>query len=232
MGRRLRDRLGIPAGRTVVGHLATLDPNKGTNDLVLAVARLNATRPADDPVHLILAGPSSPCFERFLAERPEGSSPWVSILGPLALEDRAEFYDAIDVFAMPSRTDSFGIVFLEAWANGLPVVAADAGGVPEVVEHGHTGLLVPFGDLERLADALQQLIEYPVKARLMGETGVLVNAVTPGTTASPPSWGTESCPRPRLMHTPSRGRGSRPATRSVASSPVELVGLAMLRHEP
>jgi glycosyltransferase involved in cell wall biosynthesis len=176
VGRRLRHRVGIPEGRTVVGHLATLDPNKGTNDLVLALARLNATRPAEDPVHLVLAGPSSPCFERFLADRPEGKSPWVSILGPLELHDRADFYDAIDVFAMPSRTDSFGIVFLEAWANGLPVVAADAGGVPEVVQHGQTGLLVPFGDLERLADALQQLIEYPVKARLLGEAGrALVN---------------------------------------------------------
>ncbi len=217
VGRRLRDRLEIPAGRTVIGHLATLDPNKGTNDLVLAVARLNATRPAEDPVHLILAGPSSPCFERFLAERPEGSSPWVSNLGPLALDDRAEFYDAIDVFAMPSRTDSFGIVFLEAWANGLPVVAADAGGVPEVVEHGHTGLLVPFGDLERLADALQQLIEYPVKARLMGETGrSLVNggytwddrfATLLGRTEELTSR------RPRIMHTPSsrRRRASRTA---------------------
>ena len=57
---------------------------------------------------------------------------------------------------MPSRTDSFGIVFLEAWANALPVVAADAGGVPEVVRHEETGLLVPFGDLNRLSAALAQ----------------------------------------------------------------------------
>ncbi len=55
---------------------------------------------------------------------------------------------------MPSRTDSFGIVFLEAWANGLPVVAADAGGVPEVVRHEQTGLLVPFGDLDRLSQSI------------------------------------------------------------------------------
>ena len=60
--------------------------------------------------------------------------------GPLPTERRAEFFAALDVFAMPSRTDSFGIVFLEAWANALPIVAAEAGGVPEVVRHGEAGL--------------------------------------------------------------------------------------------
>ena len=72
---------------------------------------------------------------------------------------------------MPSRTDSFGIVFLEAWANGLPVVAAAAGGVPEVVRHGETGLLVPFGDLDRLTGALLALLSDPARARAMGEAG-------------------------------------------------------------
>jgi glycosyltransferase involved in cell wall biosynthesis len=72
---------------------------------------------------------------------------------------------------MPSRTDSFGIVFLEAWANGKPVVAASAGGVTEVVEHGKTGLLVPFGDLERLASSIAGLVDAPGAARRLGEAG-------------------------------------------------------------
>ena len=168
----LRGRLGLPGDRTVIGHLATLDPNKGTTDLIQAVARLNRARPVDEPVHLVLAGPSSPAFERFLAEMPGGEPPpWLSLLGPLPLNERADFYAGLDLFAMPSRTDSFGIVFLEAWANGLPVVAAAAGGVPEVVRHGQTGLLVPFGDLDRLTGALIALLADPSKARAMGEAG-------------------------------------------------------------
>jgi len=169
----LRLRHAIPAGRKVVGHLATLDPNKGTNDLMLAVDRLNRARPAgDEPVQLVLAGPSSPDFERFLAGWPGGELPgWLTRLGPLPLVARAEFFAAIDVFAMPSRTDSFGIVFLEAWANGLPVVAAAAGGVPEVVRDGQTGTLVPFGDLDRLTAALDALISDPALARSMGAAG-------------------------------------------------------------
>jgi len=174
--RAVRERLGIPETRPVIGHLATLDPNKGSTDLVRAVMRLNASRPADDPVHLVMAGPTSPDFERFLATFPDGPPGWLSLLGPLPLHERADFFAALDLFAMPSRTDSFGIVFLEAWANGLPVVAAAAGGVPEVVKDGETGLLVPFGDLDRLTDALGGLLSDPDKARVMGESGrTLVN---------------------------------------------------------
>lgn len=168
---RLRRQLAIPAGRAVVGHLATLDPNKGSNDLVLAVARLNESRAAEDPVHLVMAGPSSPCFERFLAEFPDGPPPWLSLLGPLPLDQRADFFAAIDLFSMPSRTDSFGIVFLEAWANGLPVVAAEAGGVPEVVRHGQTGLLVPFGQPGQLAHAIAGLLSHPAEAQRLGGAG-------------------------------------------------------------
>jgi glycosyltransferase involved in cell wall biosynthesis len=170
--RAIRARLKIPASRPVIGHLATLDPNKGTTDLVLAVARLNLTRPSYEPVQLVLAGPSSPEFERFLDRMPGGDPPpWLSLLGPLPLHERADFFAALNLFAMPSRTDSFGIVFLEAWANGLPVVAAAAGGVPEVVRHGSTGLLVPFGDIDRLTGALIALISEPTQARAMGEAG-------------------------------------------------------------
>jgi glycosyltransferase involved in cell wall biosynthesis len=169
--RTLRDRLQIPAGRAVVGHLATLDPNKGTNDLVLIIERLNEARPVDDPIHLILAGPSSPCFEAFLSCYADAPPVWLSMLGPLPLHQRANFFAALDLFAMPSRTDSFGIVFLEAWANALPVVAAAAGGVPEVVRHEETGLLVPFGDLDRLGAAISGLLDDRDRARRLGETG-------------------------------------------------------------
>ncbi len=168
---RFRTVLDIPSSAPVIGHLATLDLNKGTNDLVLATARLNASRPARDPIHLILAGPSSPDFERFLDEQPTASWPWLKRLGALPLADRADFFAAIDVFSMPSRTDSFGIVFLEAWANGLPVVAAAAGGVPDVVRDGEAGYLVPFGDLDRLAGSLGKLIDAPATARALGDAG-------------------------------------------------------------
>src|SRR5690606_3140454 len=105
-----------------------------TCDLVRAVERINARRSGQGPVRLILAGAATPRFTGFL----EGLSPetanWLIKLGRLPDEERRDFYAALDVFSMPSRTDSFGIVFLEAWANAKPVVAAASGGVVEVVE--------------------------------------------------------------------------------------------------
>ena len=175
--RLIRERLGIAAAAPVIGHLATLDPNKGSTDLIRAVARINAGRPSSRAVQLLMAGTTSPDFERFLAEYPGGAPSWLRLLGVLSNEDRKHFYAALDVFSMPSRTDSFGIVFLEAWANGVPVVAAAAGGVPEVVQQGETGLLVPFAAVQGLADALDSLLTNPLLARSMGETGrALVHA--------------------------------------------------------
>jgi glycosyltransferase involved in cell wall biosynthesis len=171
LGNRLRNRLGIPHDRKVVGHLATLDPNKGTNDLVLAIDRLNALRPARDPIALILAGVSSPHFEEFAALLPTSTRRWLIQVGPLSPQEKADFFAAIDVFAMPSRTDSYGIVFLEAWANAKPVVAAAAGGVAEVVEHDRTGLLVPFGDPARLSRAIDLLLLDRQKAHDLGRAG-------------------------------------------------------------
>ncbi|MFN8515884.1 MAG: glycosyltransferase [Chloroflexia bacterium] len=54
---------------------------------------------------------------------------------------------AASIFALPSRTDSFGITFLEAWCNGVPVIGARAGSIPDVIDDGEDELLVPFGDV-------------------------------------------------------------------------------------
>ena len=166
----LRDRLGIPRHRRAIGHLTTLDPNKGTVDLVRAVERLNASR-GSEPIHLILAGNSSPQYEAFESTLGPETRRWLTRVQPWEMGMRAEFFAAVDVFSMPSRTDSYGIVFLEAWANGLPVVAAAAGGVAEVVRHGQDGTLVPFGDLEALGSALAAYADDPALARRVGAAG-------------------------------------------------------------
>ncbi|HEV3121034.1 MAG TPA: glycosyltransferase family 4 protein [Isosphaeraceae bacterium] len=167
----LRECLGIGGEPPVVGQLGALHPNKGTHDLVRALMQLNASRPSAAPIHLLLAGASSPEWEAFSATIPADARRWLHDLGNLPQTEVPHFYAALDVFAMPSRTDSFGIVFLEAWANGKPVVAAAAGGVPEVVEHEKTGLLIPFGDANALAQVIQSLLDDPAKRKRLGQAG-------------------------------------------------------------
>jgi len=72
---------------------------------------------------------------------------------------------------LPSRSDSFGIVLLEAWAHGRPVVAARAGGIPGVVDDGVNGLLVPFGDVAALETATERLLSDGNYAGQLGENG-------------------------------------------------------------
>ena len=71
----------------------------------------------------------------------------------------------------PSRAESFGIVFLEAWSFGVPVVGCRAGAVPDVVEDGVSGLLISPGDSVALANSVSRLIENPAEARRLGAEG-------------------------------------------------------------
>lgn len=86
-------------------------------------------------------------------------------------ENSFEALREMDVFVLPSRTEGCPIVILEAMAMGLPVVATDVGGNPELVVHNKTGILFPQGDEQMLSDAICELIKNREKAREMGQNG-------------------------------------------------------------
>src|SRR5262245_2368980 len=92
-------------------------------------------------------------------------------LGPLDDQQKRDFFAGLDVFALPSRSDSFGLVLLEAWANGLPNVAYRAGGIADVVRHEQDGLLAPCGDVQGLASALARLLGDEALRHHLGQTG-------------------------------------------------------------
>jgi glycosyltransferase involved in cell wall biosynthesis len=83
----------------------------------------------------------------------------------------AQWYRRAAIFCLPSVQEGFGIVFLEAMAAGLPIVATSAAAVPEVVPHGAVGDLVPPGDVQALAAALAALLASPARRRTLGEAG-------------------------------------------------------------
>ena len=83
--------------------------------------------------------------------------------------EREHWYAHSDLFVAPSRYESFGFVYIEAMAQGLPVIGCAAGGIPEVVENGKTGLLVPPDDAPSLASAIGNLIDDRVRRRTLGE---------------------------------------------------------------
>jgi glycosyltransferase involved in cell wall biosynthesis len=166
-GDAFRRRHGL-GDRPVVFSVGANAYDKGTVHLVEAVRQLWA---AGWAVELVLAGPRLSHFDRFLAGLPAADRARLRVLGPISDAERRDLYAAGDVFAMPSRTDSFGIVYLEAWACGTPVIGARAGAVPEVIRDGVDGLLVPFGDVAALAAAIARLLDDPAGARALGAAG-------------------------------------------------------------
>lgn len=152
----------------VVFILGTTAFDKGTFHLVAAMDKLweqgrNAT--------LVIAGPTTSAFEQFFAAQSSRVKHNTRVLGFVPPEDYRDLLAAGDVLAMPSRTDSFGIVFLEAWFYGKPVIGARAGGVPEVIDDGRDGFLVNFGDTDMLARRIAQLLDDRVLAQEFGAAG-------------------------------------------------------------
>ncbi|MGE3806761.1 MAG: glycosyltransferase family 4 protein [Gemmataceae bacterium] len=150
----------------VVGMLANHSAEKGTLDLLRAAELLwhKGRR-----FCLVLAGPEMPNFRRFWPGY--GCQQRVVRLGVIDDEQKRDFFAGIDLFALPSRSDSFGLVLLEAWANGVPCLGYRAGGVGEVIHHEEDGLLARCGAIDELAGCLDQLIASAALRRRLGDTG-------------------------------------------------------------
>jgi glycosyltransferase involved in cell wall biosynthesis len=116
-------------------------------------------------------GPQMSHFNTFYRTLPPAHQQHTRVLGYVPDQTRRDALAAADVFVLPSRTDSFGIVYLEAWVYRVPVIGAWAGGVPDVITHGRDGLLVPFGDVAALADAIARLLHDRTLARALGALG-------------------------------------------------------------
>lgn len=142
--------------------------DKGTFHLAEAVIELSRH---GLPVTLVVAGPLLTEFERFLARKDFAARSIVRAVGFVSEEQKKDLLAAADVVALPSRTESFGLVFYEAWANRKPVVGARAGAIPSVVSDRENGLLVDFGDVPALTSALDMLLNDDALATRLGEAG-------------------------------------------------------------
>ncbi len=165
-GSRFRRKYDV-AGPLVVS-LGVLCAEKGTIHLLAAAQKLWRE---GRPLTLALLGPQEEEVRRALVRLPKSQRRFCISPGEVSEMDKWDALDGADVVALPSRTESFGIVFLEAWARGKPVIGASAGAVPDVVEDGTDGLLVRFGDVPALAEALCHLLDNPQRAAVMGRRG-------------------------------------------------------------
>jgi glycosyltransferase involved in cell wall biosynthesis len=162
----VRESLGLCPADRVIGTVGRLVPFKGHGYLLEAFAQLRQRHPG---IRLLVVGdgPERDALER--QARDLGIAGDVRFTGHR--EDVADLLAAIEVFVLPSLAEHFGRVLLEAMAMERPVVATDAGGVPEVVAENVSGLLVPPADPAALARAVSRLLTDSALARAMGRAG-------------------------------------------------------------
>jgi glycosyltransferase involved in cell wall biosynthesis len=150
---RGQTRWNLKGDGGVVGHLANKSADKGTVDLLEAASR--AWRDGAR-FTLLLAGEEMKSFRAFWRQYPFQDR--VVNVGELDGQERSDFFATIDLFALPSYVESFGISLLEAASNGVPSVAYRLGGPAELLEDGTNGLLVSPGDVAGLARAVSDVL--------------------------------------------------------------------------
>ena len=161
---------GFPGGRVIlsVGRWCADERYKGMDTLITALPKLLTEWP-DVQLVLVGEGDDQGWLEQIAEGR--GVSRHVHFLSGLSYAEIAACYQACEIFALPSRGEGFGLVYLEAMACGKPVIGGAHGGAPEVIDDGETGYLVQHGDAGQLATSLEALLAETELGRKMGAKG-------------------------------------------------------------
>lgn len=169
-GRSIRERFGW-GDQLVVITLAKQEPHKRIDTVVAAMQRV---WPQFPETQLLIAGERTPFsteLDRQIAALPAGQRARVTTVERFTEEEKTKLIAASDVLVLASRNESFGIVFLEAWACGKPVIGIRTGAIAGVIDDGVDGLLTPYDDPASLAQALCSLLGDPARRARMGEAG-------------------------------------------------------------
>ncbi|MEW6077411.1 MAG: glycosyltransferase family 4 protein [Thermodesulfobacteriota bacterium] len=165
--------LGIPEHMPVVLAMGRHIEWKGYIHLVEAAARLK-----DRSSFVLVVGGQGPETDNLKKRAADlGIRERVILPGHIPNRDMPRLYNRASVFVQPSvidgggHTEGLGVVLMEAMACGIPCVASDVGGIPDLVRDGHNGILVPAGDVPVLAESIFSLLKDPATGRKMGENG-------------------------------------------------------------
>lgn len=170
----LRQQLGL-TGKVVIVCVGRLVPRKGQDQLITALPLISKSIPN---VHLLIVGEGSykPKLEAMV--RKNDLATQVTFVGRVPFSQLPSYFRCGDIFAMPSRSrlgglevEGLGIVYLEASACGLPVIAGNSGGAPDAVVDGVTGIIVDGTNINDIAGAIVRILTNPAKSKSMGNAG-------------------------------------------------------------
>ena len=153
--------------------ISNLNSSKGTWTLLEACRHLQERGVHDFRVHFVGAGTAEISEEAFRgAIETQGLSGVAQYHGRLYGEEKERLLQKGDVFVHPTLNDCFPLVLLEAMQHALPIIATPVGAIPDMVEDGVSGLIIPDQDAKALAEAMQGFIEHPERISSMGEAAL------------------------------------------------------------
>jgi glycosyltransferase involved in cell wall biosynthesis len=161
-----RRRLGLAENAFVVLFMGRQVEYKGLGALYKAFCALRERHPS---LALVIAGPETEYSQQLFAH--SSGEPGLVNLGMVSDDGRLDVINACDCLALPSAGEAFGIVFLEAWIAGKPVIGPRSAAGETLIRDGWDGWLVPTGDSSAIVEALEQWIDDPARTRQMGESG-------------------------------------------------------------
>jgi glycosyltransferase involved in cell wall biosynthesis len=162
-GKQQPEWFGCPPDALIVGSVGWLTDIKGHKYLIEAISKLKQNFPA---LHLVIVGSGDRQEALLKLAELLGLRDTVHLLGHR--DDVEACLAGMDLFVLPSLNEGMGRALVEAMAAGLPVIASRVGGIPAVISHEQTGLLVPPGNADALADAIRRLLDRPDWARQLG----------------------------------------------------------------
>ena len=166
----LRNELGLKKENIVIGSIGVIEKDKGHRYLVEAIARLKAEGITNVICVICGTGPEESDLKEFV--RAKGLDSEILFLG--FRDDIPKVLKVLDILALMSLTiESFSMAAVEAMAMEVPVIATNIGGVPEVIDDGKTGIIIPPGNVDALCEAIKYLIQNPGVRFRMGQNGRL-----------------------------------------------------------
>jgi glycosyltransferase involved in cell wall biosynthesis len=159
----IRKKLKIKPKSTVILFAGTKSYDKGA---IFLLDSLEILWKNDLSIDLILIGPKSEEFSNHLQQKSETVRQHVHDLGIVSNDEKLSIFHSCDIFAMPSRSESFGLVYLEAWLHKKPVIGCNIEAVANLIDHSKNGLLIKFEDTKELSLAIKTLLNSTLREKL------------------------------------------------------------------
>jgi len=153
-----KEALGLPPDRLTIGVLGRLDPQKGQETLLRAIPAIMKQHPE---VYIVIAGDETAGesgYKKYLEDLSQTLGIEKAVQFLPFVDNVSRFMAALDIFLLPSYSETFGLVLVEAMAMEKPIVATNAGGVPEIIADGITGILIEPRNTESLAYAILRIL--------------------------------------------------------------------------